>query len=358
MQKQRQTLTISPIILLMLMPIILIILISLFVAGLNFSYILKNNLLQCFSTIFISILLEALPFIIIGVFISSIIQLFVSEETIRRFIPKNKYLGILAAASIGLFFPICDCAIVPVVRRLVNKGVPMPIGTAFMLSVPIINPVVLASTYYAFPDAPYVVVLRGLLGWLSAIVIAIFLSFFDSNKNRTASSHICNRVIFNNNLVHTHKDSSHHLHCSCHHTHESKNFFISILDHLSEELMETFRFIIIGAFLSSLMQTFIPEKYILSLSKGNISSILIMLFLAYILCVCSETDAFIARTFVGKFTSGSILAFLILGPMIDIKNTLMLGQAFKLKFTSKLIFTVVLVCISIGIAINMSKIIL
>jgi uncharacterized membrane protein YraQ (UPF0718 family) len=365
MLQRKEKTNFNPIIFCLLMPIALLILISIVTIRTKFGYILESPLLQCFSTIFISIILEALPFIIIGVFISSLIQNFISEDTIEKLIPKNKYIGVVVAASLGIFFPICDCAIVPVVRRLLKKGLPMPIGIAFMLSVPIINPVVLASTYYAFPDAPYIVLLRGSLGWISAITIALILDKLEINNTKKVHS-LCNRLIYSNdNHIHTHIHSHNSTHneseCACthHHHHHSNNkqsSLYSIFEHTNDELMEVGKYIIIGAFLSSLMQTFLPEKYILSIGKGNVSSILVMMALAYMLCVCSETDAFIARTFVGRFTSGSIIAFLIFGPMIDIKNTLMLGQAFKHKFIFKLIFTIILVCFSVGATVNLLKI--
>jgi uncharacterized membrane protein YraQ (UPF0718 family) len=108
------------------------------------------------NTIFLSIILEAIPFILLGVFVSAIIQSFVSENVIRRVLPRNAYLALIPAALLGIIFPICECAIVPVVRRLIKKGMPSHVGVVFMLSAPILNPVVYASTYFAFKSTPYI----------------------------------------------------------------------------------------------------------------------------------------------------------------------------------------------------------
>ena len=118
-----------------------------------------------FTITFVSIFLEAIPFVMIGVIISSIIQMFVSEELLARIIPKNKLVGILIASLMGIIFPVCECAIIPVARRLIKKGLPLYLGITFMLAVPIVNPVTLLSTYYAFAQKPEFVVLRGYI-WI------------------------------------------------------------------------------------------------------------------------------------------------------------------------------------------------
>lgn len=105
--------------------------------------VLQTEQMQAFKTILISILLEAIPFIVVGVLLSSLLQTFVSEQTIRRFIPKNPILGILFACLLGILFPMCECGMIPVVRRLILKGMPVYIAVVFIITGPIINPIVL-----------------------------------------------------------------------------------------------------------------------------------------------------------------------------------------------------------------------
>lgn len=317
------------------------------ISAYSLNSIITSSYFQNFCTVFLSIVLEALPFIILGTLISSLIQIFVSEETIARLIPKNKFLSTFIAATIGLIFPVCDCAVIPIVRRLLKKGVPLHAAITFMLAVPIVNPIVLSSTYYAFYNKPVVVLLRGTLGLLAAMIIGNIIGTMEENNN-----------IFKNNehLSFHEEDCCHHDH-EHHHSVNSKDrspisIIFEVLEHTSIEFHDVGRFLIAGAFLSSLAQTFIPRKYILYFGKNNLYSVLIMIVLAFFLAICSQTDAFIARTFLEQFTFGSIIAFLIFGPMIDIKNTLMLSSSFKAGFIIKLIFIIFSVCFILGNIIN------
>ena len=103
------------------------------------------------ETLFLSVILESLPFLLIGAFFSAVIEVFISEETIARFLPKRTLPGLIAAAFMGMIFPICECGIVMVASRLIRKGVPLHIAITFMLAAPVINPVALVSTIMAFP---------------------------------------------------------------------------------------------------------------------------------------------------------------------------------------------------------------
>lgn len=343
----------------MFFPVLLIIFLLVF--HINFTVprfgilsLVDNKTLQSFSNIFISIVVDAFPFMVLGTLISSIIQIFISEETLAKIIPKNKFLGLLFAATIGLVFPVCDCAIVPVVRRLLKKGMPLYIGITFMLSVPIINPIVLASTYYAFSNNMNMVFIRGGLGIISAMFIGYFLGVIEE-KNKV--------LIDFNNL--NYSESPHHNHENHHHSHSNNNYqhehqgkhkFFNIMAEVVEHtIIETYdvgKYVILGSFLSALMQTFIDRKYILSIGQNTFLSVMVMMCFAFLLAVCSETDAFIAKTFIGQFTFGSIIAFLIFGPMIDIKNAIMLSGTFKKRFIAKLVFFIFSVCLIIGVGIN------
>ncbi len=131
------------IILIKMLSVIIILLLASYFAKNNTLIPLNSRVINDFASIFLSIIFEGIPFILIGALASSIIQIFVSEETIARIIPKNKFVGVFIASLVGLVFPVCECAIVPITRRLLKKGVPLSIAITFMLSVPIMNPVVL-----------------------------------------------------------------------------------------------------------------------------------------------------------------------------------------------------------------------
>ncbi|SMQ86970.1 hypothetical protein SAMN05444673_7059 [Bacillus sp. OV166] len=265
------------------------------------------------NTIFLSIILEAIPFILLGVFVSAIIQSFVSENAIRKILPRNAYLAVIPAGLLGVIFPICECAIIPVVRRLIKKGMPSHVGVVFMLSAPIINPVVYASTYFAFKSTPYIANARMLVGFISSIIIGLIIY----------------RQFKGENILKTKEEGHHHEH---HHHHPKGNKFLETLYHASDELFDTGKYLFIGAFLASLFQAFLDRNILLSIGTSTSLAPGVMMGFAYVLSVCSSADAFVASSFGSTFTEGALLAFLVFGPMIDIKNTLMLFAYFKKRF--------------------------
>ena len=304
--------------------------------------------LKNFGTIFISLILEGFPFLILGALVSSIIQLKVSEDTIGKLRFKSKFLSLLAMAVAGILFPVCECAIIPIVRRLVKKGMPIWMAITFMTSVPIVNPVVFMSTYYGFLGYSHMAYLRFGLGIICSMIIGFLVGELTSRNplKEEADNHHGN-----DDCGCGHHHHEHHQH-SCNHQHNEYTLR-GIVGHVSEEFYEIGRFFIIGAMLSSIFQSFIPREYILNIGQGRVSSILVMMSIAFLLSICSETDAFIGRTFFNQFTGSSVIAFLIFGPMIDIKNTIMLLSNFKLNFVIKLIFVITAICFLAATALSL-----
>ena len=183
------------IILIKILSIIIVLLLGIYFVKKSNIIRLDSGVINDFSTIFLSIIFEGIPFILIGALVSSIIQIFVSEEAIAKIIPKNKFVGVLIASLVGLVFPVCECAIVPITRRLIKKGVPLSIAITFMLSVPIMNPVVLLSTHYAFMGMSYMVIARAMFGMIGAITIGMLIGMlhkdspFKQEKSEKAQRH-------------------------------------------------------------------------------------------------------------------------------------------------------------------------
>ncbi|MEK4668432.1 permease [Niallia sp. FSL R7-0271] len=270
-----------------------------------------DTLLQL-NTIFISIIIEALPFILIGVIVSGIIQVFISEEMIARIMPKNNILAILVGSVMGAIIPACECGIIPITRRLILKGVSIPAAVAFMITGPIINPIVLFSTYIAFGNSWSMVLHRGLLAILAAIIIGIVLKF----------------TVKEAPLKSTESHSAHY--------HSFIEKISAMLKHSIDEFFSVGKYLVAGSFIAALVQTTIKTSTLVSIGNGTISSHVVMMGLAYVLSLCSQADAFIAASFRGSFSTSSILAFLLFGPMLDIKNTMMLLSTFKAKFVALL----------------------
>ncbi|AZV51431.1 permease [Bacillus halotolerans] len=284
----------------------------------------QSSFLQL-NSIFISILIEAIPFILIGVILSGIIQMFVSEEMIARIMPKNRFLAVLFGALAGILFPACECGIIPITRRLLLKGVPLHAGVAFMLTAPIINPIVLFSTYIAFGNRWSVVFYRGGLALAVSVIIGIILSYqFKDNQLLKP-------------------DEPGHRH---HHHHTLLQKLGGTLRHAIDEFFSVGKYLIIGAFIAAAMQTYVKTSTLLAIGQNDVSSSLVMMGLAFVLSLCSEVDAFIASSFSSTFSLGSLIAFLVFGAMVDIKNLLMMLAAFKKRFVFLLITYIVVIVLA------------
>ncbi|PYZ94423.1 hypothetical protein CR194_02510 [Salipaludibacillus keqinensis] len=288
------------------------------------------------NTIFLSIVIEAIPFILLGVFISALIQMYVSEETIQRFLPKNAIAALVPAALLGAIIPLCECAIVPVVRRLIKKGMPLHVGVVFLVAAPILNPVVFASTYFAFRNNPTILYSRmGLAFVLSIMIGAILYSIFRKQPHqlrRTANLSL----------------ASHHVHIDGAMDHQSTKPTVGTrvrdtLYHAVDEFFMMGKYLILGAFIAALFQTFLDRSLLETIGSNEYSSTLVMMVFAYLLSLCSEADAFVASSFGNQFTDSSLVAFLVYGPMLDLKNTFMLFAFFKARFVIAFMITVTFV---------------
>ncbi|MDP4551102.1 permease [Alkalihalobacillus macyae] len=287
------------------------------------------------NAIFISILLEAIPFVLLGVFVSALIQSFVSEEALQKVLPKHAYLGLVSAALLGAVFPVCECAIIPVVRRLIKKGMPLQFGVVLLMAAPILNPIVAASTYYAFQQDLTVLYLRMGLGFVLSIIIGfvMFRIFGTTNQLRWTKE----ELIGETGIVSTMKRSK-----------WKQTFY-----HASDEFFDMGKYLIIGAFLASVINGFLDRNLLASFITNEAEATGIMMGLAFILSLCSEADAFVASSFSNQFSSTSLLAFLVYGPMLDLKNTLLYLAYFKTKFVLVLMLTITLVTFSSMLLVNM-----
>ncbi len=281
---------------------------------------------EAFQMVFISILMQAFPFMLIGVFLSALMQVFLSNETIIKCFPKKYGLGFVTAMFGGLLLPVCECAIVPMVSGLVKKGVSLPVAITFMLSAPIINPIVIFSTLYAFPGHPEITMYRVYFGLVIALAVGLVLAVFPEK----------NEAMLENTVLGTSCDC---LYCSGYGEKEQgfcKKFRLMCL-HAAEEFFSAGKYLVLGAALTSLFQLVIPNDIFLRLWNKEGLSLVVMMATAFFFSLCSTSDAFIARSFWNSFSTSSILGFLVFGPMMDIKNVLMLFGVFRKEFVLKLV---------------------
>jgi uncharacterized membrane protein YraQ (UPF0718 family) len=299
------------------------------------------NQLSLFTTIFLGIFIEAVPFLLFGTLASGIVEVFINQDQLRRFIPRNPLLGALGGGIMGLFFPVCECGVVPLTRRLYKKGLPTSVGVAFLLASPVLNPIVIASTYAAYGWGPMLWLRIGLSLTIAVGVGLIFsvqkfpwwllrpsaIGPVVGGSVETSETVIPLKIPLSTRLR-------------------------RVLQLAADEFFEMGRYLILGAMLAALMQTFIPQSTLLGLGSGPFSSIIVMIALAVILSICSTVDAFVSLAFVGTFTNGSILAFLVFGPMVDIKSTLMFLQVFRKKTVVYLIALPLLMTILAAVILN------
>ncbi len=281
------------------------------------------NYAQTFTTIFTGILVEALPFIMIGLFVSSILHVVIPSELILKIFPKNKFLAIIVASLAGLFFPVCDCAVIPVARRLIKKGVDVPVAITYMIASPIVDPVVIMATLYAFAGDIRFAALRVFLGLLVAIIIGNIMLATKENQSIVIDS-----------LTPQTCDCGF---CSEDELEEAPSKIRGVFRHVETEFFSIMKFIIIGAAVSGLIHTYIPQSFLINLSENQILSVIILMIAAYLMSMCATSDAFVGRSFINAFGMLPVTGFLVFGPIMDLKNTLVMSSMYTKRFVLKVV---------------------
>jgi hypothetical protein len=294
-------------------------------------------------TLFLSLLVEAMPFLLLGVILSSLFVVFVDESKLIKLMPKQAILGALVGSLLGFMFPVCECGNVPVARRLISQGLPASVAVGFLLSAPTINPIVIWATWTAFRDQPEMVILRVVFSLAIATIIG---SIFGSQKDLQPF------LQPNIYLQLARQSAAMEVKSKPQSAIPTGTFFLGqplvpleaitlpkpvpwqdrlnlLLDNIISELRELGGILVIGSAIAAVIQVGVPRDIILNLGQGAVSSIVAMMILAAVVSICSTVDAFFALSFASTFTTGSILAFLVFGPMIDLKSIGLILTIFK-----------------------------
>jgi uncharacterized protein len=270
---------------------------------------------QNFWYSFLALAFEGLPFVLVGSLISGFIAAFIPSRVITRFLPKNRFLATLVSGLLGLVFPVCECGVVPVVRRLLDKGLPLSCGLTYMLASPIVNPLVAVSTYAAFrgQQPGLNTVVRLVSGYLVAVVVGLAVSRLDPAKLLGGQSVLRTsrrRTTLSIAAMPDAPDASRGV--------SLMQRVIGAVQLASDDFIDTAIYFMIGAAVASVVNTAVDQKIILPLASSPILSVVAMMLIAGILTLCSTSDAFIAATFT-SFPIPARMAFLIFGPMFDFK---------------------------------------
>ncbi|WP_028895677.1 permease [Syntrophorhabdus aromaticivorans] len=277
---------------------------------------------------FVAIVLEAVPFVLVGSIAGGLVEEFVSRERLSRIFPQGK-AGVLLAAILGMAMPVCECAVVPIVRRLLSKGVPPGAAVTYLLAGPIVNPVVFLSTGVAYSMNWSVALLRLALGYTIGAAVGLLVNtVFGSDPRKITLSGNEGRCLPN-------------ISCSCHHEHEAplhdcprnlQGRLWTALGHGADDFLEAGKYFIMGAFLAAVINTVLPRPVIADFVHSPASGIGSAMMLAVGLNLCSDADAFIAVSMRSVWALSAQMAFMLLGPMLDIKLLFMYRSVFRGRF--------------------------
>jgi uncharacterized membrane protein YraQ (UPF0718 family) len=269
--------------------------------------------LETLATVFLGIVVEALPFLLLGVMAAAAVELWVQPTWLRQHAPGGRLLGPLGGLALGLALPVCECGVIPVARRLLLKGAPLSLAIAFLLAAPAANPISILATAIAFGGDPRFVLGRLAIVWLTAALVAVVFSF-----------HPGPGALLRGGLA------------DCPHDHDAGGAeAASRLERLrragvqaGNDFVSMGRWLVLGALLAATLQTLVPRAAWPDPGQGAWTSVVALMALAAVLSVCSVVDSFIALSFAQTLPLGAVLAFLAFGSMVDLKSALMYREAF------------------------------
>lgn len=283
---------------------------------------------QNFFYSFLALAFEGLPFVLVGSLISGAIAVFVPSRIITGFLPKNVFLSTLASGLLGLCFPVCECGIVPVVRRLIKKGLPVSCGVTFMVASPIVNPIVALSTFAAFRgQAPWLnTAIRLGFGYLIAVLTGLSVRQFSPKEIlREGAVKIPSRKRLAFQISPLPDAVSSDLNSGL------AQKLLAAVRMTCDDFIDTAVYFMVGAAVAATFNTAVDQQIILPLALNPTLSTVAMMAIAMVLTLCSTSDAFIAATFV-SFPLYARMAFMVFGPMFDLKLFFLYSVLFKKRF--------------------------
>jgi uncharacterized membrane protein YraQ (UPF0718 family) len=273
--------------------------------------------------------LQSLPFVLLGVLASALVQEFLSDELLGRWLPRGRLPLILLASVFGFVAPVCDCGVIPLARRLGAKGVPLHATTTFIVAAPVVNPVVLLSTAVAFQGSWTVVALRMGMSWS----VAILMGFLVAGLGLTAR------------LLPPPRGD--------HETTGGSRSFGGFVTHATTEFSDVIFYVVLGALFTAVTQTFVPRGDLLALGSAPVVSVAALMPVATLLSICSEADAFVARAFATTFSLGAVLAFMTIGQIVDLRNGFLLFRALPARVVALVAGFSYVAVFALGVLVNL-----
>jgi len=273
--------------------------------------------------IFQGLLIEALPFLMLGVTIAGVARWLVPQSAWVRRLPSNPLLAPIVGALLGFALPACECGNVPVARRLLASGAPLGTGFGFLFAAPVLNPIVLASTWAAFPDKTWLLWARPAGAFVIALALSALLGLIPESRllqgalleERRLSQPLSSIGLLERRtgLVGAGPAKP------AMPAQSTALLPRELLSHSTREFLSLLTLLVLGSALAAVVQTWLPRSWLLALGSAPTLSVLALMLLALVVSVCSSVDAFLALGFAAQVTPGALLAFLLLGPVVDLK---------------------------------------
>jgi uncharacterized membrane protein YraQ (UPF0718 family) len=300
-----------------------------------------------FTTTIAGLAFETIPFLLMGTLLSAFIQVFVPDRALRKIFPRNHLASIGVALVIGAIVPICECGTVPLARRLRRKGLPLSTATAFLLAAPLVNPMTIASTYVAFQGTGYrLYAYRLVVGLVCAFALALLVEWASRLNPSIDLAEDPGLIRFSPaamprppRLIRRHPPRR-----------GLGARFAEALDHATFDFFDSCRFLVLGISVAALARACVPLGALVKSLGSPVPAASTGAAAAYVLSLCSSADAFVARSLFAPASYEAALSFLILGPMIDIKNTILLSRFVRPKHLAPFLAAIFAVVVATALA--------
>ncbi|WP_290865184.1 permease [Hamadaea sp.] len=263
--------------------------------------------ISTWTTVFVSVMVQATPFLVFGVVLSAVIAVFVPRSFWAKALPKHPALAVPVASCAGVVLPGCECGSVPIAGSLMRRGVTPAAALAFLLAAPAVNPIVLTATAVAFPGQPQMVILRA----VGSLIVATGMGWLWLRLGKPEWIKLPARPDLDD------ESKSRAFWASCRH-----------------DIIHAGGFLAVGAAAAATINVLVPEKWLLAVAQRPVLSVLALAVLAVLLSICSEADAFVAAS-LSQFSLTARLAFLLVGPMVDLKLISMQAGVFGRRFATR-----------------------
>jgi uncharacterized membrane protein YraQ (UPF0718 family) len=286
----------------------------------RFADLASGPRMATWTTVFVSVMIQATPFLVFGVVLSAVIAVFVPRSFWAKALPKHPALAVPVASCAGVILPGCECGSVPIAGSLMRRGVTPAAALAFLLAAPAVNPIVLTATAVAFPGRPGMVVARA----VASLIVATGMGWLWLRLGKTDWIKLPHRPDLDG------LSKSRAFWAACRH-----------------DIIHAGGFLALGAMAAATINVLVPERWLLAVASRPVLSVIALGLLAVLLSICSEADAFVAAS-LSQFSLTARLAFLVVGPMVDLKLISMQAGVFGRRFAARFAPTTFAVAVAVA----------